>query len=318
MPSTADREILVCAGEVFTDLIFFGLERLPVPGEEIKTRNFAISPGGGAAITASVAALLGRPTGLATAWGTSVLDTDARVRLEAAGVSCSWSYSGPDAATGITVAIGTREDRSFLTRPCTGEVLESHLLETATLERLARVGHVHFALTPDRPEAFRDAVRRLRTGGATVSWDVGWDPSISRSSEFRLLFRDLDVLFLNEMEACAYAGVSTAQEAVERLSHSGNTVVIKLGPAGALASHHAGDPVRVGGIEVEAVDTTGAGDAFDGGFLHAWMRRKALRQALAAGNVCGGLSTRSPGGLSALPSREEFREVLASHSSGRL
>ena len=318
MPDTASRDILACAGEVYTDLIFYGLERLPRLGEEIKTRDFAMSAGGGAAITAMAAALPGRPAKLVTAWGSSALDSEARTGLEGSGVACSWSYAGPDASTGITVAVGTREDRCFLTRPCGSEVLESHLLRAETLDRLAGVGHVHFALTPDRREAFRDAVKRIQAGGATVSWDFGWNPSIGSSPVFQVLCRELDVLFLNEMEACQYAGVSSASEALAHFSHPANTVVIKLGSAGAVASHHGGEPACVRGIEIEAVDTTGAGDAFDGGFLHAWMSGHSLEDALRAGNVCGGLSTRSPGGMAALPSRAEFKTNLARHFPVRL
>ncbi len=311
MPDPVSRELLACAGEVFTDLIFFGLDRLPHLGEEVKTQNFAISAGGGAAITAAAAALLGRSTQLVAAWGTSQWDSEARTRIEDLGVACTWSHCGPDAASGITVALGTAEDRCFVTRPCTGEILESHLLGVETLERLGRSGHVHLALAPDRMAAFRTAVSRLQAGGSTVSWDLGWNPSIGRSPEFQALCRELDILFLNEMEACAYADVPSAKEALERFSRPSNTVVVKLGAAGSIASQRGAELVYVEGIEVEAVDTTGAGDAFDGGFLHAWMEGRALDQALRAGNICGGLSTRSPGGCPALPTKEEFRDRLA-------
>ena len=68
-----DPPLLVCAGEFYTDLIFFDLDGLPAPGEEVKTDKFAVSPGGGAAITAATAALLERPVELVTVWGKSCL-----------------------------------------------------------------------------------------------------------------------------------------------------------------------------------------------------------------------------------------------------
>lgn len=115
----------------------------------------------------------------------------------------------------------------------------------------------------------------------------------------------LDVLFLNEMEARQYAGVSSAPAALAVFSQPRNTVVIKQGAAGAVAAQHAAPAVSVGGIEVGAVESTGAGDAFNGGFLHAWMAGKTLHESLLAGNICGGLSTRSPGGVQALPAAAE-------------
>ncbi|MDE0110597.1 MAG: carbohydrate kinase family protein [Bryobacterales bacterium] len=306
MTGAANPDRLVCAGEFFTDLIFSGLEAPPSLGQEVKTDDFAISTGGGAAITATAAALLGRPTELVTVWGSSVLDGEARIRLEASGVSCSLAQIRPDLICGVTVAVSTREDRYFLTYPGASRAVEQHLLEERILQRIGRSGHIHFVLTPSSWSAFRSAVRQLRDGGSTVSWDLGWDPAAGRSRAFRDLCRELDVVFLNEMEACKYAGARSAREALAYFSHTDNTVVIKRGAAGALASRNASPPVCAEAIDVEAVESTGAGDAFNGGFLHAWMARKSLEDALDAGNVCGGLSTRSPGGVNALPSRSEF------------
>ena len=306
MTGATSPEQLVCAGEFFTDLIFSDLEELPSLGQEVKTDNFAISIGGGAAITATAAALLGRPTELVTVWGSTALDGEARSRLAASGVSCSWSQLRPDLMSGVTVAVSTREDRYFLTHPGASRDVEQHLLQEPTLERIGQAGHVHFALTPSSWDAFRSAVRQLRNGGSTVSWDLGWDPAAGGSRGFHDLCRELDVVFLNEMEACRYAGARSARDALAYFAHAQNTVVIKQGAAGAVVSQNALPPVRTRAIDVEAVESTGAGDAFNGGFLHAWMAGKAVEEALLAGTVCGGLSTRSPGGVNALPSRSEF------------
>ena len=311
MTSSADAEVLVCAGEFFTDLIFFDLDELPSLGQETKTENFATSLGGGAAITAVTAALLGRSTELVTVWGDSSLDTEARAHLDNAGVSWSSSRIEPNEMSGLSVAVSTREDRYFLTHPGANRAVEEHLLSAETLGRASLAGHVHFALTPSRWEAFHDVVERIRENGATVSWDLGWDPLAGRSRGFRDLCLGLDVLFLNEMEARKYAKASSAQEALQYFQHPDNTVVIKQGAAGAIASRGAVAPVHVRGLDIEAVETTGAGDAFDGGFLHAWMAGRELDEALRWGNICGGLSTRLPGGIQALPDREEFTQRLA-------
>lgn len=310
MTGAVNPEQLVCAGEFFTDLIFSDLEELPILGQEVKTDDFTISIGGGAAITATAAALLGRPTELVTVWGSSALDGEARNRLADSGVSCSGAQLREDLVSGVTVAVSTREDRYFLTYPGASRAVEQHLLKERTLERMGRSGHIHFALTPSSWSPFRGAVRRLRAGGSTVSWDLGWDPAAGGSRAFRDLCRELDLVFLNEVEACKYAGARSDREALAYFAHPDNTVVIKQGAAGAVVSHNASQPVRKDAIEVDAIESTGAGDAFNGGFLHAWMAGKAADEALLAGNVCGGLSTRSPGGVNALPSRSEFDHQL--------
>ena len=310
MTADANPDLLVCAGEFFTDLIFTDLQELPHLGQEVKSDSFAISTGGGAAITATSAALLGRPTELVTVWGSSALDEDSRKTIESAGVSSSWAQIRPDLVSGVTVAVSTREDRYFLTYPGASRVVEEYLLREGTLDRVGRAGHVHFALTPSSWKEFRNAVRRIRGGGTTVSWDLGWDPAAGGSKGFRELCQELDVLFLNEMEAREYAQAGSAREALAYFSSPRNTVVIKQGAAGAVAVQHGDDPVRMSAIEVEAVESTGAGDAFNGGFLHAWMSGRAVEEALLAGNICGGLSTRSLGGVDALPSRTEFDQQL--------
>ena len=306
-----DPPLLVCAGEFYTDLIFFDLDGLPAPGEEVKTDKFAVSPGGGAAITAATAALLERPVELVTVWGKSMFEeVEDYERLKEVGVACGWSRTRSGAISGLTVAASTREDRCFLTYPGANRFLEEHLLDAQTLEWLGSAGHVHFALTPSKWMPFLDAVQELQYGGVTVSWDLGWDPAAGRSHGFRHLCRKLDLIFLNEMEALKYAGASSVQEALDCFSHKRNTVVIKLGAKGAVACKNAARPVYVEGIEVEAVDSTGAGDAFNGGFLHEWMAGDVMEGALITANACGGLSTRSPGGIEALPTKQELERRL--------
>ncbi len=301
---------LVTAGEFFLDLIFYDLDRLPKLGEELKTEHFAFSLGGGAAISASAACLLGRPTRLVTAWGDSPFDKDARARLRAFGVDSDWSRIESDTTCGLTMAVSTRTDRYFLTFPGANRSVESHLLSAETHNRLRRVGHVHFALTPRRWNPFRDLVTELQSAGVTCSWDLGWDPEAAGAPGFREVCHQLDVLFFNQMEALQYTGAARVAEALPRLSSADNTVVVKKGEQGAIATTGGSESVEAASIAVDALESTGAGDAFNGGFLNAWMDGAPLRDCLLAGNICGSLSTRSPGGVDSLPSQAEFLAFL--------
>jgi len=89
--------------------------------------------------------------------------------------------------------------------------------------------------------------------------------------------------------------------------------VVKDGERGALASDGS-DLYRVEGMPIRALDTTGAGDSFDAGFLAAWLRDEPIDRALAIANACGSLSTRAIGGVDAQPTLDEALALVAEGS----
>jgi sugar/nucleoside kinase (ribokinase family) len=82
-------------------------------------------------------------------------------------------------------------------------------------------------------------------------------------------------------------------------------VALKLGPLGSGLLYD-GEILFCGPIPVQAVDTTGAGDCFDAGFLFAWLRADDPKNCLKTGTICGALSTRSLGGIASFPTTAEL------------
>jgi len=118
----------------------------------------------------------------------------------------------------------------------------------------------------------------------------------------------------NAMEATRSAHTSDLEGAVRALAARARLVVVKNGDRGALAGE--GDTVyRVDGMLTQAVDTTGAGDSFDAGFLAAWLNGEPVDRALAVANACGSLSTRAMGGVNAQPTMDEALALLAEGSA---
>lgn len=301
---------LITAGEFYFDLIFHRLPRLPRLGEELKTENFSLALGGGAVTTALTVAKLGRQVELVSAVGDTPLDAFAlaelrRGKVETRGVKRQKGMMGA-----ITVAVSLRRDRYFLTYLGANVVLERHLLSPSVRKRLGRARHVHFGLSPRRWEPFARLVTWLRRRDVTTSWDLGWNPETARQPGFRRLCALLDVVFYNRDEALHYSGASTPAAALGRLGGREQVVVIKLGAAGAVAVGEDGRRKLARSLKVRAVDTTGAGDAFDGGFLHAWLDGADLVDCLRAANICGALSTRVPGGSAGTPTRAELARLL--------
>jgi sugar/nucleoside kinase (ribokinase family) len=300
---------LIAAGEFFFDLIFYKLDHLPRMGEELVTPNFALALGGGAPTTAITAARLGRRVQLATVLGDTSLDEFAIHELNNQGVSTKLVRHHRGTMAALTVAVSLPKDRFFLTYPGSNAYLEKYLLSPASLKLLAAGGHVHFGLSPRDWKPYAKLVQRLKKQEVTTSWDLGWHPEAIALPGFRELYAALDVVFLNKIEALRYADEKSPERAMRKLASPRQMIVVKLGAEGAIALSPRG-AAKVEPMKVTAVDTTGAGDAFNGGFLHKWMEDAKLEDCLRTGNICGALSTTKPGGSAGAPTLPQLNRAL--------
>ncbi len=291
---------LLTAGEAFEDLVFVGLERLPGPGEEVKTDVFHATIGGGAVITAVGAARLGVATSILSALSAAAVT---RLRREKVRVTNLRRTHEPHA---ISAALSTATDRTFVTFNGVNAVLEPRLLKALATTTAT---HVHLALCPRALASWTKLVTRLRRRGVTVSWDFGWNESLAADDGLDALMGALDLVFLNELEAPLYAHATSLDDAYPRLRSARSNVVVKLGDQGSRWLRAAGDVVMPAPA-VDAVDTTGAGDAFNAGFLAAWLRGATPAACLATGNSVGAASTRAPGGLDGLPAGRDLPALL--------
>jgi sugar/nucleoside kinase (ribokinase family) len=278
---------LICAGEAFEDLIFVGLERLPELGEEIKTDRFVSTIGGGAVITAVNAARLGMKTAVISALGDAAVQ---RLTKERVAVTNLRRRGEPHA---ITAALSTGADRAFVTYNGVNARLEARL---AKVIPHVNATHAHLCFFPHDCGQWTRIVHRLRARGITTSWDFGWNEPLAGDRGFTALIDALDFVFVNEHEARLYTGEPTLQASFPHWRERKAITIIKIGEAGAvwLAPDR---EIHVEAPKVTAIDTTGAGDSFNAGFLVAWMAGKSPAACLKAGNRAGAASTRKAGGL---------------------
>jgi sugar/nucleoside kinase (ribokinase family) len=131
----------------------------------------------------------------------------------------------------------------------------------------------------------------LRARGIGTSWDFGWNDRLARDRAFLDLQSTVDWLFLNEDEARLYGNQTRTDK-----------IVVKRGARGATAVVD-GREVASPAARAAVIDTTGAGDAFNAGFLAAVLRGAPVMQALRLGNYVGARSTEAVGGIAALPHR---------------
>lgn len=294
-------------GEIYADHVFSGFARWPQPGEEHFTDSYIREAGGGAAITACALTRLGKTAAIFGVAGEQ--DGWLRERLRSFGV-CLDGLKLVETATAVSVAISTREDRSFLTWPGANRDLAAYVAEEVTQQLLTEARHVHLAMPLERASALQ-LFPRLRASRCTISLDVGHHWSWLRDETNWLTCGEVDFFLPNEREAQIITQRDQQNELLRGLQASGMpNVVLKLGRDGAEASL-AGRTYRAAALPVDAVDTTGAGDAFDAGLLDAFIDGAQAHEMLVRACLCGSLSTRQPGALNALPTRKELNEYHA-------
>jgi sugar/nucleoside kinase (ribokinase family) len=306
---------LLVLGDANPDLVLRGGQVVPAFGQAERIVEEAyLTIGGSGAIMACGAARLGLSVAFCGVVGDDLFGRFLREAMTARGVDLQGLVTEATRPTGVTVVLSSPQDRAMLTAPGTIADLRGDLVPR---NLLASVRHVHVssyylqrALAPDLPGLFDDA----RAAGASTSVDPNWDPSGAWDGGLIGLLPKLDVFLPNAVEATSLARTSDLDLAVQRLRAQTPVVVVKDGDNGALGSA-LGTSVRIPPFPSPVVDTTGAGDSFDAGFLAAWLDGVELERALAFGNVCGALSTRGAGGTDHQPTMEEALEALEGGSA---
>ncbi len=306
----SDLDILVL-GDANPDLVLSGGDVVPAFGQAERLVDEArLVVGGSGAIFACGAAKLGLRVAFAGVVGDDMFGRFMCDQLQAHGIDTSAVAVLPERSTGVTVVLSGRDDRAMLTFAGTIGDLRRSMIDT---DVLSRTRHIHVssyflqrALVPELPALFRET----RDGEATTSLDPNWDPSGQWDNGLMALLPEVDVFLPNEVEALSMARISVVEDAIARLRSSGaGTVVVKTAGQGAVAAQ-AGDAVSVAGIPTQVVDSTGAGDSFDAGFLAGFLGGQPLRRCLEIGNACGALSTRGIGGVSTQPTMVEALETI--------
>lgn len=305
---------LVVFGEFFSDMIFYGLPDRPRFGEESKTDSFLVAPGGGLSTTAIAASRLGTTTGIVTRVGADAETLPTWAEIVGEGLDTTACEFREDLPTALTVCVAYRTDRMMVTHEPINRRLEDLLDQPAVQRKLERARHVHLACALRRPGKWMPVLKRLRDRGVTISADFGWNPEIS-AKQLMSIVRHCEFIFPNEHEAKAITGTTNALRALEKLGEWVRVPVVKLGAKGALLMAE-GTVHRQPAVAVPVVDATGAGDAFNGGFLHAFLRGSGWEDCLRAGNICGSLAASRPGGSQGLPGPAEFNRRMSAMRKG--
>lgn len=299
-------DVLV-VGDLNVDLIMNKINKMPQIGEEQRADEMDLVMGGSTAIFACNIAKLGSKVEFMSKLGDDSFGKFLLKEMASNNVGIDSIITDPALRTGATIILILNNDRMMVTYPGSMEHLE---IEEITDEILESAKHIHTSAIFFQPllkGGLADLFKRAKEKGLTTSLDTQWDPEEKWELDLDGILPHLNFFLPNEDEFIRLAGKPDLESALSTLEHYDTCFVIKRGPKGAIMVHQkkrieiAPAPIK------DIVDTIGAGDSFNAGFINAFLNGKDLETCLEEGNRTAAVSTLAPGGVEGIIS---YQQVL--------
>ena len=304
-------DVLV-VGELNVDLILNQIEKFPEIGKETLASNMNLTLGSSSAIFASNLSTLGSSVAFAGKLGHDNFGDHIIASLKSRGVDTQFILRSNKHATGATIVLNFGEDRAMVTYQ--GAMKYLTLNDISAYAMLAS-RHLHLSsifLQTGLADDLIDLFRKAKEQGMTTSIDPQWDPAEKWNVDLERLLPFVDVFMPNLKELCALTGKDSLGHALDVLKPYCNIVVIKNGSNG--ASLWDGDNLihQEAFLNREVVDSIGAGDSFDAGFIHRFLQKRPLAECLELGALTGAINTTRPGGTNAFENLDMIRNIARS------
>lgn len=301
---------ILVVGEINVDFVFKGCHALPAPGKEVLADDFVMTPGSSSMICAMGLARLGNQISFHGVLGADASGAFCLKAMRDAGIDVSSLQPSHALRTGVTASLSTPQDRALVT--FAGAMAELRAEDIGDAQ-LASATHLHISsyyLQKGLRPGCRDLFARATSAGLTTSLDPGFDPAQQWGDDLIETLREVDVFLPNEQELLAITACNDLQAALRLVQNGRTHTVVKRGRQGC-TSLHKEQWLNVPAYPVKAIDTTGAGDSFDAGFLHAWLRQMPWLDCMRWGSACGSLSTRGVGGTTRQATASEALALMA-------
>ena len=300
---------IVVVGELNVDLILTGLSSLPEMGMCKLSKDMHFTLGSASAIFASNISRLGLDVGFIGKIGDDEFGNFILNTLNKRNVDTSQIIKEKTAKTGICVSLSFPENYAMASY---AGVRETLTLSDVDLEYMSRAKHLHMSsyyLQTGMQKGCVELFRKAKELGLTTSLDPDSDPSgIWDESIFEVL-KYVDVFLPNENEAQRISKCNSIESALNRLNKTVKIVVIKSGDSGVWVKNHE-KTYHAQVFKVNVVDTTGAGDSFNSGFIYQFYQDSPIENCILWGSACAALSTTALGGTTAFPNRLQLEQFF--------
>lgn len=299
---------LLVVGEINPDIILRGADIIPAFGQVEKLVEQAeLTIGSSSVITACGAARLGLKVAFVGVVGDDVYGRYLLNAMQERGIDTTHCIIDPTLQTGFSVILAKPDgDRAILTFSGAMTALQADQVNRALLKQTHHLHVGSYFLLDQLRQGLPDLFATARSQGITTSLDTNWDPTEQWQADS--ILPHCDLLLPNENEARRLTGCEDLELAVAKLAERVPTLAVKLGAAGGFVQR--GEAVvRLRPYPVNIIDTVGAGDSFNAGFLYGFIHQWPLKQSLQLALACGSLSTRAAGGTAAQPTLEETLSI---------
>lgn len=303
-------DVLV-AGELNVDIILNHINKFPVMGKEVLADHMTITLGSSSGIFASNLSVLGSTVAFAGMLARDHFGEDITASLRSKGVHTDHILYTTERSTGATIALSFDEDRAMITYPGSMALFS---IEHVSEDLLRMSKHLHVSsifLSTGLKKDVCKLFRMAKSFGLTTSLDPQWDPEERWDIGFKTLLPDVDVFIPNESELRAITGKHDILEAVSALPFR-NILIVKSGRDGAYLWKGNEHIHQRAFLNEKVVDSIGAGDSFDAGFIHQFIQGKSLKDCLEFAALTGAVSTTRAGGTTAFESLDLVKAIARS------
>lgn len=304
---------IVVVGELNMDLILTGLPSFLEMGKNKLSKDMDFTLGSASAIFASNIAKLGKKVGFLGKIGDDILGDYILQNLLSRNVDTSKIIRDKNEKTGICVSISFPKNYAMASFP---GVRESFCLEDIDFDYISKARHMHLSsyyLQTGMKEGCAELFKHAKELGLTTSFDSDNDPSGKWDSSILDTLQYVDVFLPNENEALHISRCDDLQSALNVLSEIVNTVVIKTGKNGAWVKNRE-QTIHANAFKIDVVDTTGAGDSFNSGFIYQYLNGADIDKCVLWGNACAAISTTKIGGTTSFPEVTELEHFFSEKS----